>query len=343
MRPQIFRTRITELFGIRHPILCGGLIWLADANYVAAVVNAGAMGFITALSFPDNPEEFRAEIRKCRRLTGGRPFGVCLPFSMRQGVNDRLSPYVRIVLEERVRFVETSGASPAQFVGVLKDGGCTVIHKAPLVRHALSAQKLGVDALTVIGGEAGGHPGPYLVSSMVQSAIAAESLRLPLAVGGGMATGRHLISALALGADAMLMGSRMLAAREIWAHDRYKERVIAAGELDNRVVMKVFRDHHRVLDNETARAVEELERRGVTAFEAYSALVSGRLTRAAYASGDTSRGLMDLGPAAAFVRGVQSVEQIFDEIIDDAVRAVSRIDSAQVRALAHAQLATLET
>lgn len=326
MREQLFKTRITELFDIRHPILCGGLIWLADARYVAAVVNAGGMGFITALSFPDDPEAFRNEVRKCRELTEGRPFGVCLPFTTRPGVNDRLVPYIRIIIDEGVRFIETSGASPKQFIGLLKDAGCTVIHKAPVIRHVLSAQRLGADAVTVIGGEAGGHPGPYMISTMVQSVLAAESLEVPLVIGGGMATGRHLVSALALGADGILMGSRMLAAREIWAHDQYKEKVIAATEFDNRVVMKIFRDNHRVFDNDTAKAVEELEQQGITDFEQYRPLVSGRLTRTAYQTGDTTHGLIDLGSGAAYVQRSESVEEIIDSIIDDAVATFARLE-----------------
>jgi nitronate monooxygenase len=259
VRPPLFRTRITDLFGIRHPILCGGFIWLADAAYVAAVVNAGGMGFITALSFPDSAEDFRREIRKCRALTKG--------------------------------------------VGALKDAGCVVIHKVPAVRYALSAEKMGVDAITVVGGEAGGHPGIFMIGSMVQAALAADAIKLPLAVGGGMGTGRHLVTALALGADAMLLGSRMLCASEIWAHSRYKERIVAASELDNRVVMKIFRHIHRVLDNDTARAVDDLETRGTTDFESYRELVNGRVTRRAYKTGDWSQGMLDLGPAGAFARG----------------------------------------
>jgi NAD(P)H-dependent flavin oxidoreductase YrpB (nitropropane dioxygenase family) len=139
VRPQLFRTRITDLFEIRHPILCGGLIWLADAAYVAAVVNAGGMGFITALSFPDGAERFREEVRKCRSLTAGKPFGVSLALSGRPNVNERLFPYINVIREEKVAFVETSGGNPSQFVGSLKEAGCIVIHKVPAVRYALSA------------------------------------------------------------------------------------------------------------------------------------------------------------------------------------------------------------
>lgn len=331
MRPQVFRTRISELFGIRHPILCGGLFLLADARYVAAAVNAGCMGFITALSFADDPEAFRDELRKCRALTNGKPFGVSIAFSPRPGVDERLAPFVEIVIEEGVRFVETSGGNPSRFLPVFKEAGCIVIHKVPAVRYALSAQRMGVDALTVVGGEAGGHPGVYMVGNMVQAALAGDAIELPLAIGGGMGTGRHLVTALAMGADAMLVGSRMLAAAEIWAAAAYKERIVAATELDNRVVMKIFRDNHRVLDNEAARAVEELERRGVTDFEAYRALVSGSATRRAYETGDLSKGMIDLGPAAVFAREIKPLEAIVDQLIDEAVQAKARIEAKSVQ------------
>ena len=325
MRDQVFRTRITDLFGIRHPILCGGLFLLADARYVAAAVGVGGMGFITALSFPDDPEDFRREIRKCRTLTGGKPFGVSLAFSARPGMEDRIAPYVAIAAEERVRFVETSGGNPSRFLPILKEAGCIVMHKVPAVRYAETAQRMGVDAICVVGAEAGGHPGIYMVGNMVQAALAARTLTLPLAIGGGMGTGSHLVTALAMGADAILVGSRMLAAREIWAHPAYKERVIGASENDTRVVMQIFRDNHRVLDNEAARAVAALEAAGERDFAAYRALVSGRSTRMAYETGDLSRGMIDLGPAVAFVTESETVEAIFDRLIDEAVAAADRV------------------
>jgi NADH:quinone reductase (non-electrogenic) len=209
---------------------------------------------------------------------------------------------------------------------MLKDAGCIVIHKVPAVRYALSAEKLGVDAITVIAGEAGGHPGIYMVGSMVQGVLAADAIKLPLAIGGGMGTGRHLVTALAFGADAMIVGSRMLAAKEIWAHDAYKRRVIEANELSHRVVKKIFRDNHRVFDNETAKAVEALEQEGVTDFERYRPLVSGRLARSAYETGDVSQGLIDYGPAGVFVREIQPVEDIIDGIVDEAQQTMRRLN-----------------
>ncbi len=329
MREPVFRTRITELFGIRHPILCGGLQWLADARYVAAVVNAGGMGFITALSFPDDPDGFRREIRRCGELTGGRPFGVSLAISRRAGANERLAAYIDVVVDERVRFVETSGDSPQPWLGRLKEAGCIVIHKVPAVRFALSAQKLAVDAITVISAEAGGHPGAQMVPQVIQSALAAEAVTKPLALGGGMATGRHLVGAIAMGADAILVGSRMVVAEEIWAHRRYKEHVVAIDETANRLVMTRFRNHHRVLDNDTSRAVAALEADGIDDFERYAPLVAGRLARQAYESGDWSTGMIDMGPSGVFAREIKPVEAIIDDIIDDAVRAAARVDAAR--------------
>jgi len=330
VRPQIFKTRITDLFGIRHPILCGGLFLLADARYVAAAVNAGCMGFITALSFRDNPEDFRNEIRKCRELTGGKPFGVSIAFSARPGADERLAPYIAIVIEEQVKFVETSGGNPSRFVPALKDAGCTVMHKVPAVRYALSAEKMGVDAIAVVGGEAGGHPGIYMVGNIIQSALAADAIKLPLAIGGGMATGRHLVTALAMGADAILVGSRMLTASEIWAHENYKHRIVEANELDTRVVMKTFRSNHRILDNDTARTVEDMESRGIRDFEEYRDIVSGRVTRRSYETGDVSKGMIDLGPAAVFAREIKPVEEIVDQFVDEAVQAAERVRRLRV-------------
>lgn len=330
MRQQVFKTRITELFGIDHPILCGGLQWLADANYVAAVVNAGGMGFITCMSYPDDPSQFRFEVQKCRELTGGKPFGVSVPISRRLGPNDRLKPFIDVIVEEKVKFIETSGDSPAVLLPRLKDAGCIVIHKAPTVRFAVSAQKLDVDAISVIAAESGGHPGTQMTPQIIQAPLAADVVKKPFALGGGMSTGRHLVTALAMGADAVLLGSRMVVAEEIWAHRDYKDHVVSIDENANRVVMKIFNNHHRVLDNETSRSVAALESEGVEDFNRYSQLTSGQLAKAAYASGDTRTGMLDIGPSAVFAREVQSVEAIFDEIIDEAVVAFNRVTQSHI-------------
>ncbi len=324
MTPQVFSTPITELFGIRHPLICGGMMWLANADYVGAVVNAGAMGFITPRSFP-TPEDFRAELRRCWRITDGKPFGVNLYVSARPEANDGLATFLDIAIEEKVRFVETAGYSPREFLPRIKDAGIEVIHKCTTLRHALSAERAGVDAVTILGAEAGGHPGAQLVGTMVQGAQVPDELTIPVVLAGGMGTGRQLMAALALGADGMLLATRMIVASEIWSHDDYKRRIIEMGPADTRVIMSIFGDNSRVIDNPDSARVAELERDGVDDFEAYRPLVQGTLQREAYETGDWRRGTMSVGQACSFADAIEPVEAIVDRIIADAVRARDRV------------------
>ncbi|MDH3917814.1 MAG: nitronate monooxygenase [Rhodospirillales bacterium] len=326
MTPALYKTRLTELFGIRHPVLCGGLMWLSDAAYVAAAVNAGALGFMTARSFPD-PRDFRDELRRCRELTDGRPFGVNLYLSQQPGANDMLAGHIDILLEQGVRFIETAGLPPKDLLPRLKDAGCTVVHKVSALRHALSAQKLGVDALSVVGMECGGHPGVYLIGTMVQGLLAAQQLTLPVAIGGGIGHGAQLAAALAFGADGVVMGTRMTVAKEIWAHPAYKERVVAAGETETQLVLQSLRNTYRALDNETARSVAALEAEGVTDHERYSPHVAGTLQKEAYTSGDWNKVLLSLGQAAAFATALEPVEAIVDRMMAEAQAAQASLNA----------------
>lgn len=326
MRPPAFSTRITELFGIRHPILAGGLMWLADAPYVAAVVNAGGMGFITAVTFPD-PQRFRDELRRCRDLTDGKPFGVNLSISRQRGAESQFLDHLEILCDEGVRFVETSGASPDVIIPRLRAAGVKIIHKVPALRYAISADRLDIDAIALVGADAAGHPGTYMISTMVQAALAPKKLRLPFVVGGGVGSGRQLAAALAMGADGVMLGSRLLAARELPAHPEYKRRIVEGDGTESTVVMQIFRNHHRVLVNDSTRAVAALEAEGVTDFARYAPHVAGSIVRDAYASGDLTRGMIDYGPAVAFAERVEPIEAIFDSLIDDARAARCRLDA----------------
>lgn len=326
MTPPIFHTRITELFGIDHPILCGGLMWLADAAYVGAVVNAGGMGFITPRSFPTK-EDYRDQLRKCREITGGKPFGVNIYVSARPETNEALGEFLDLAIEEGVAYVETAGYSPKAFMPRIKDAGMIVIHKCTTLRHAQSAVRAGVDAITILGAEAGGHPGMDMIGTMVQGALAPAALDVPVVLAGGMGTGRQLLAALALGADGMLMGSRMTVAEEIWAHDDYKHHVAETNQADTRVVMSIFNDNSRVLDNETARKVLALEAEGIDDFERYRPLVQGSNQRRAYETGDWRMGTPSMGQSCAFADDIKSVEAIFDEILVDASAHRDRLNT----------------
>lgn len=324
MRSPVFTTRITELFGIRHPILCGGLLHLSNARYVAAVVNAGGMGFIGAWNFP-KPEDFLAEVRKCRELTAGKPFGVNISVSRRPGVNEMLKPHVDIVIREGVRFVETSGSSPAHLIGPLHDAGIKVIHKVPSLRYALTAQREGVDAVTIVGAECGGHPGYMMTGTMVQAGMAAGKINVPLVLAGGIGTGDQIMGALAMGADGVLLGSRMLVAEELPSHPRYKQLVADGSGDESCIVMSSFKLHHRVLRNDAAERVLALEASGNRDIGAYSELIAGAQVRKAYETGDWAIGMLDYGQAVAFANQIQPVEAIFDELVEGLTRARDRV------------------
>ncbi|HEY2403158.1 MAG TPA: nitronate monooxygenase [Steroidobacteraceae bacterium] len=333
MREQLFKTRITELLGIRHPILCGGLgPGVSDARYVAAVVNAGGMGFIVALGWED-PDEFRAELRKCRELTSGKPFGVNLYISRQAGGVQRAERQIRVLCEEGVACVETAGASPETVIPILREANMKILHKVPAVRYAITAQRLGVDAAIVVGAECGGHPGVYQIGSMVQAAHGPEVLDIPVIIGGGIGTGRQLAAVLAMGAEGVVMGSRMIVAEELWISRKYKEMVVAADGTESVVVKKAIRDHHRVYNNASARAVAELDEQKVTDFEKYRPHIMGTLAREAYRTGDPRTGMLDFGPAVVFAEQIEPVEVIFDRLIDDARSALTRMSALSAAAV----------
>lgn len=324
-------TRITDLFGIRHPILAGGLQWLADASYVAAAVNAGIMGFITAASFPDTPG-LVAEIRRCRELTGGRPFGVNISMLPKIASHERVDEMMAVVAGEGVAFVETAGRSPAAYVPMLHAAGVKIIHKVPAVRYAVSAEAAGVDAVTLVGAECGGHPGLDLVGTFVQTAIAARALSIPYCVGGGVGTGAQIVAALAMGADGVLIGTRFLVAQELWAHRAYKERVARADESDTMLVMQSIRNTARILRNETAEAVAAIEARGEGSLETLLPLMAGRIGREAYVTGDTTRGALSMGQALAFANEIAPLADIVATLAEEARAALGRLDGLAARA-----------
>ncbi|MBD9634528.1 NAD(P)H-dependent flavin oxidoreductase [Pseudomonas sp. PDM19] len=326
MRNQLFRTRITEMLGIRHPILCGGMgPSVSDASYVAAVVNAGGMGFVVAAGFSDL-DEFREQLRRCRSLTSGKGFGVNLYLSGQANAAERLRQQMRILAEEEVLRVETSGGSPEEVLPALREAGIKVLHKVPAVRYARSAARLGVDAVIVVGNDCGGHPGTYGISSMVQAAHAPKEVSIPVVIGGGIGAGRQLAATLMMGADAILMGSRMLVAEELWIHRQYKERLVQSDGTESIIVKTGLRQHHRVLNNDSAKAVAALDAAGASDFESYRPHVMGTLTTHAYKTGDSHQGMLDCGPSIVFANAVQSVEAIFDSVLDDARHAMRRLE-----------------
>ena len=301
-------------------------MWLSDARYVAATVNAGAMGFMTPRSFK-TPERFREEVRLAGRLTHGKPFGVNLYISGQADQNELLNTWLDIALDEGVRSFETAGYSPSALLPKLKSAGATVIHKCTTIRHALRAERDGVDAVSLVGAECGGHPGKAVTSASTLGALASRSLNIPFVIGGGIGTGEQLLAALSLGADGVLMGSRMLVSEEIWASEAYKNHLTTLSDSDTRTVLNSFGKTYRCLNNQTAQQVAELEQSGERDFAVYRSLVAGSEAYEAYQSGEFERGILSLGPAVAFADQIEPAACILNSLVDDAKEAHQRLET----------------
>jgi NAD(P)H-dependent flavin oxidoreductase YrpB (nitropropane dioxygenase family) len=308
----MMRTRVTELLGIKYPIIQGGMQWLSDAPFAAAVSNGGGLGIITAMSF-DDEEALRAEIRKCRELTE-KPFGVnvsMLPVVMEQ---DRAQAFFDVVVEEKVAMVETAGRNPAPYLPRLKEAGIKVMHKVPAVRFAKKAEEVGVDLVAIVGFECAGHPGMDDVTTLILLQKASRELTIPIVAGGGFCDGRGLVAALALGAEAILMGTRFLMTRECWAHPRIKEALLGADERSTVTIERSIRNTARVLDNRASQKTLDLEGKGATLDELMT-VISGRLGRKAYAEGDPDVGVIPCGQVIGLVNEIKSVKEVIEEIV----------------------------
>lgn len=319
-----FKTRITDLYGIRLPIVASGLMWLADPGYVAAVARAGLVGFMTAASFPD-PQALRAGIRRCRELSEGKPFGVNIMIRTSRDGTDRVTPLIDVAIEEGVRFVETAGNNPEAYLKRLKDAGIVVLHKVPGVRYAKKAEALGVDAVTVVGAEAGGHPGVEPVGTMVMAVAAARTIRIPLLVAGGIGTGDQLVAALAMGADGVAMGTRFLVAEEIWAHRQYKERLVAAGETDTTLLLQTMRNTQRALKTAHVAMIQQLEKNQPGDTTALLPHIMGTVGRKAYETGDYEQAMLSCGQGVVFADRIEPLSAIVDRVEAEACAAMARL------------------
>lgn len=316
------KTRITELFGIEHPIVQGGMHFVGLADLASAVSNAGGLGMITALTLR-TPELLAEEIAKCRAMTD-RPFGVNLTFL--PSVNTpNYAGYVRAIIDGGVRIVETAGNNPKDWMPMLKEAGVRVIHKCTSIRHALKAEAIGCDAVSVDGFECGGHPGEDDVPNMILLPRAAEELKIPFIASGGMADGRSLVAALALGADGMNMGTRFVATKEAPVHDNVKQAIVNASELDTRLVMRPLRNTERVLNNPAVERIiaKEKEKGSAITFQDIAAEVAG-VYPTIMRNGETDIGAWSCGMVAGLIRDVPSVEELISRIMREAETIIAQ-------------------
>jgi nitronate monooxygenase len=310
------RTRITDLFGIEHPIIQGGMHYVGFAELAAAVSNAGGLGIITGLT-QKTPDALATEIRRCRDMTD-KPFGVNVTFLPTVTAPD-YPGYVRAIIEGGVKIVETAGRSPEPVMPYLKAAGIKVIHKCTSVRHSLKAQSIGCDAVSVDGFECGGHPGEDDVPNFILLPRAADELKIPFVASGGMADGRSLVAALALGADGINMGTRFIATKEAPVHEHVKQAIVAATELDTRLVMRPLRNTERVLRNAAVdRLLEKEKTLGATLkFEDIIEEVAGVYPRIML-NGEMDAGAWSCGMVAGLIHDVPTVRELIDRIMREA-------------------------
>ncbi len=310
------KTRITELFGIEHPIVQGGMHYVGFAELAAAVSDAGGLGIITGLT-QKTPDDLAAEIAKCKTLTD-KPFGVNLTFLPTLTQPD-YPGYVRAILEGGVTVVETAGNNPAQVLPPLKEAGIKVIHKCTSIRHALKAQSIGCDAVSVDGFECGGHPGEDDIPNFILLPRAAEELEIPFVASGGMADGRSLVASLALGADGINMGTRFIATKEAPVHENVKEAILRATELDTRLIMRPLRNTERVLSNAAVERLLEKEKELGDALTIQDILpeVAGVYPKVMM-DGEMDAGAWSCGMVVGLIRDVPTVKELIDRIMAEA-------------------------
>ncbi len=314
------RTRITDMLGIQYPIVQGGMHFVGLAELASAVSNAGGLGILTALTQP-SPAALAEEIARCRTMTD-KPFGVNLTFLPARTPPD-YPGYVRSIVDGGINVVETAGNNPQKWMPMLKEAGIKVIHKCTSVRHALKAEAIGCDAVSVDGFECGGHPGEDDVPNFILLPRAAQELKIPFIASGGMADGRSLVAAMAMGAEGMNMGTRFIATKEAPVHEKVKQAIVAASELDTRLVMRPLRNTERVLNNAGVERLLAKERAlgDKIAFEDIIAEVGGVYPRV-MKDGDLDAGAWSCGMVAGLIHDIPTVKELIDRIVAEAQQIV---------------------
>lgn len=309
------KTRFTEVFGVEHPIAQGGMQWVGYAEMVAPVANAGALGFLTALTQP-TPEDLAKEIARTREMTD-KPFGVNLT------ILPAIKPppyaeYRDAIIQGGIKIVETAGYKPQEHVDHFKEHGIKVIHKCTAVRHALSAERMGVDAISIDGFECAGHPGEDDIPGLVLIPAAANKVKIPMLASGGFADGRGLVAALALGADGINMGTRFCVTQEAPIHDNFKRQMVENDERATELIFRTLHNTARVMKNAVSTEVVTIERKGGAKFEDVKDLVAGARGRVAMAEGDTDGGIWSAGTVQGLIDDIPTVKELIDDIMADA-------------------------
>ncbi|KAF8908881.1 hypothetical protein CPB84DRAFT_1813153 [Gymnopilus junonius] len=318
-------TPLTKLLGIRVPVIQGGMQWVGVPQLAAAVSNAGGLGILTALTQP-SPDALRAAIRETRKLTS-KPFGVNITLLPAINPPD-YAGYARAAVEEGVKIFETAGSNPGELIKYFKSNGCIVVHKCTTIRHAKSAEKLGVDVLSIDGFECAGHPGEDDIGGLVLLARAAKELEVPFIASGGLADGRGLAAALALGAAGANMGTRFMCTVESPIHQNIKDKIVASTERDTIHIFRTLHNTARVFKNKVAVEVVAIEKRGNAKFSDVQHLVSGARGRLVYENGDADYGIWSAGIAVGLIDDIPTCEELLKRLereVQEIVGGLNRI------------------
>jgi NADH:quinone reductase (non-electrogenic) len=321
------KTKVTELLGIRYPIIQGGMQWVGTAELASAVSNAGALGILTALTQP-TPEDLRKEIARCRTMTD-QPFGVNLTI-LPAITPPPYAEYLQVIIDSGIRIVETAGNNPKDFIGKLKERDIKVVHKCTSVRHALSAERAGVDIVSIDGFECAGHPGEDDVPNLILIPAAVRALQIPVIASGGIGDGRGMAAALALGAQGINMGTRFMITKEAPIHDNIKQALVKAGERDTNLMFRTMHNTARVFKNAISNEVVAMERKGAK-FEDVRPLVAGARGRVALKEGNVDGGVISAGMVIGLIDDVPSCAELIERIVTEC-REQLRIASAMAAA-----------
>jgi nitronate monooxygenase len=313
----VLKTRFTELLGIEHPIVQGGMQWVGRAELASAVSNAGGLGILTGLTQP-TPQALKDEIARCRQMTS-KPFGVNLTIlpTLKPIPHDE---YAQAIIDSGIKIVETAGSNPAKYIGMFKQAGIKVLHKCTAVRHALTAERHGADVISIDGFECAGHPGEDDVPNQILIPACVDKVKIPVIASGGFADGRGLAMALAMGAEGINMGTRFMATKEAPIHANVKQRIVEAGERDTALIFRTLRNTSRVFKNKVAEEVVRIEREKGPAMKIddVAHLVAGARGRTVYEEGDTDLGVWSAGMVVGLINDVPSCRELISRIVSEA-------------------------
>lgn len=310
----MIRTRFTEMFGVEHPIVQGGMQWVGRAELTAAVANAGALGFLTALTQP-TPEDLVKEIARCRDMTN-KPFGVNLTI-LPTLVPRPYGEYIDAIIASGIKIVETAGNNPKNFLPKFKEAGVKVIHKCTSVRHGVTAERIGVDCISMDGFECAGHPGEDDVPNLVLLPAAANVISIPIIASGGFAEARGLVAALALGCEGINMGTRFMATKEAPIHQKVKEAIVGADERSTALILRSLKNTSRVFGNSVARKAIEMEREG-KGIDEIGPYIAGKKGRVVYETGDLEHGIWSAGTSMGLIKDIPTCKELVARIVGEA-------------------------